>query len=304
MDVALLDSDKNDAYQVIIAVGGHDCSLSILAIDYNGSSRNSLGKFIPYATYQDVHPFQMTKVVFSPFFAPSTPSNGKVKPQYVRVASTSLGNSVSVETFELKPISSKAGTRHILQSASAARVYTVLTTVATAFIVLMFALMVQSLIDPEGNLTKGIIPASFRNAAGGFSPPGAVFNAAQSASASLEAATDGVKVPVAKATHRIRDLLHLHRSSDEEKAVVIHDDPDTDASLSTEVHADTEEVVKRHTEAKTWDELSHAERRKWKNKLVDAGVWAVEEGETILKGIFFSEAAGIVRHMAEGVLNA
>ncbi|KAH7139275.1 hypothetical protein B0J11DRAFT_516470 [Dendryphion nanum] len=306
MDVALLDSDKKDAYQAVVAVGGHDCSLSIFTIDYNGSSRNSLGKFISFATYRDVHPFQMTKVVFSPFFAPITSSTGKAKPQYLRVASTSLGNSVSVETFELKTTSSNAGTRHILQSASSARIYTVITTVATAFIVLMFALMVQSLIDPEGNLTKNIIPASFRNSASGLQPPGVVFDAAHSASAKIEAAADGVKVPVVKTSNRIRDLLHLHHPSKgadaQRKALVIHDDPDTKSTLSTELHADTEEVVKRHTEAKTWDELSHAEQKKWKNKLVDAGVWAVEEGETILKGIFFSEMGGIVRHVAEAAL--
>jgi hypothetical protein len=166
----------------------------------------------------------------------------------------------------------------------------------------MLAFMIQSLIDPEGNLTKNIIPKSMQNAAGRLQAPGGRVEEARRAKLS----TDGIEVPVAKAAHRLRDLLHLHRSEGEEdsqKALVIHHDPELGSSLSTEVHASSEDVIKKHTEAKTWEELSHAERKRWKDKLIDAGMWTVEEGETILKSIFFGQMGGLVGQVAQGVMH-
>ena len=163
--------------------------------------------------------------------------------------------------------------------------------------------MVQSLVDPEGKLTKNLIPASLQNAAGRMQAPGGMLEDSQGAKLS----TDGIEVPVAKAAHRLRDLLHLHRSSGDEhasqKALVIHHDPELGSSLSTEVHASDEDVVKKHDQAKKWDELTHEQRQRWREKLVDAGIWTMEEGETILKSIFFGQLGGIVGQVAQGVLN-
>ncbi|KAF2738155.1 hypothetical protein EJ04DRAFT_460039 [Polyplosphaeria fusca] len=293
MDVAILDADSEGSYQVVVAVGAIDISLSIYTIDYNGVSK-SLSSFHSLATYREVHPLQMTKVVFSPFFSPwvsAQASPGKKPgPQYLHLASTSLGNSISVETFTLEPISSKPRARYVLITSTSRTIYKTATFFVAAFVVLVLALLVQSMIYPEGSLTRGLMPQNVRGAAG---------NADSSALADM--------APESAKAHRIRDIVHLHRENTHKdlppKALVIHDDPDTDSSLSTEVHADTDEVVKRHTEAKTWDDLSHTEQKKWKQKLVDAGMWAVDEGETILKGIFFSEMGGIVGQMAQGIMN-
>jgi hypothetical protein len=166
----------------------------------------------------------------------------------------------------------------------------------------MLALMVQSLVDPQGNWTKGIIPSHLQNAASSYKAPGIYMEEARA-----RAAMNEHLGPVAEATQRIRDLLHLHRQAEHEdapeKALVIHHDPETGSSLSAEVHDGPDDVVKRHTEAKKWEELSHEERQRWRDKLVDAGMWAVEEGETILKGIFFSQAGALVGHVAQGVMD-
>ena len=109
--------------------------------------------------------------------------------------------------------------------------------------------------------------------------------------------------PIVKTVHRIQDLLHLHKSdlaSGQQKALVIHHDSDS-ASLSTEVH-DAEHVVREQTQVKKWEELSHEERVFWQRKLSDAGMWAANEGETILKGIFFGNIAGLVGAAAHGVV--
>lgn len=166
----------------------------------------------------------------------------------------------------------------------------------------MLALMVQSLLDPQGNWTKGIVPAQLQNAASNYKAPGLLMEEAR-AKATLEEQTSAF----AEATQRIRDLLDLHgkpeRKDSPEKALVIREDAETGSTLSAEVHDGPEDIVKRHTEAKKWEELSQEERKRWRDKLVDAGMWAVEEGETILKGIFFSQAGAMVGHVAQGVLN-
>ncbi|KAF2793951.1 hypothetical protein K505DRAFT_407775 [Melanomma pulvis-pyrius CBS 109.77] len=302
MDVCWLDSDGAGDYQIVVAVGGIDISLVVLTIDYHA---HSLGSIHQYAVYRDVHDLQMTKLALSPFFSPwASPESSPTKRpghQWLRLASTSLGNTISVETFQLHPVSTGPRARYQLSSAKSRYMAKGATYTVFAIVLAVVALLMQSLLDPEGNLTDRLVPQSLRNSAG-ISPPGAMGDELRFPGAKM--VPNAVKAPVVRTTHRIRDLLHLHHSQDaEQKAVVIHHDPDTDSSLSTEVHADTDEVVKRHTEAKKWEELSHAEQKRWKEKLTGAGMWAVEEGETILKGIFFSQAGNFVGQIAQGVIN-
>ncbi|KAF2000100.1 hypothetical protein P154DRAFT_492673 [Amniculicola lignicola CBS 123094] len=305
MDTSLLDADSDGAYQAVVAVGGIDISLQVYIIDYHGKSRNSLGSFHSFINICDVHPLQMTKLTFSPFFSPWTSPQAsearKPGPQYLRLASTSLGNTISVETFELQPYSKKSKSRYILSSASSRNIHKGAIYFTIAFVALVIAVMISSFIDPEGTLTEGIVPQSLRDRMGSMKPPGVLVDEARVAG--VNAMPDGVKVPAARPTQRLRDLLDLHQGEDQQKALVFHHDPETESPLSAEVHADTEEVAKKHTEAKTWEELSREERKRWTQKLSDAGMWAVEEGETVLKGIFFSEAGGLVGQIAQGVLH-
>jgi len=53
-DVALLDADANGAYQIVVAVGGIDVSLSVYTIDYHGFAQDSLSHLYKYATYDEV----------------------------------------------------------------------------------------------------------------------------------------------------------------------------------------------------------------------------------------------------------
>jgi prolactin regulatory element-binding protein len=171
-----------------------------------------------------------------------------------------------------------------------------------AVVVAALALMIQSLIDPEGNLTKGLVPASLQNTAGNTF--GEVLRAKRHA-----AALNNANTPAIKVERRIRDLLHLQNpplgseASQSEKALVIHHDPEFGAELQTEVHeGGHESVLKKHTEAKKWDDLSKEDQLRWKEKLQDAGVWTIQEGETILKSIFFGQIGGLVGQVAQGVL--
>lgn len=235
------------------------------------------------------------QVVFSPFYK-SEATTGK--PQFLRLASTSIGNTINVDTFELVP----ENNRLVLQTARTRRMLSAATYIVIAVVVLALALMIQSLIDPAGNLTKGIVPLSLQDTAG------RTFGEAHRAKRHA-AALNNANTPAIKVERRIRDLLHLHnppldsQAPQTEKALVIHHDPDSGAELQTEVHeGGHESVLKKHTEAKKWDELSKEDQLRWKEKLQDAGIWAVEEGETILKSIFFGQIGGLVGQVAQGVL--
>jgi len=293
LDVSLLDADSDGAYQIVIAVAGIDVSLSVYTMDYRGD--DSLSHFHHYATYDNVHEQSITKVVFSPFLKPETTTG---KPQYLRLASTSLGNSVSVETFTLTLHKS----RHVLQTGRTRTLHSAATYLAIAMVVAAMALMLQSLVDPSGHVTNGLIPQSLRDAAG------KTFGEGHRAKRHA-AALNNADTPAIKFERRIRDLLHLHNPpmgsthSVQEKAIVVHHDPDMDGDLSTDVLESHEDALKKHVEARRWDELSKEEQTAWKSKLTDAGMWAVGEGETILKSIFFGQIGGLVGQVAQGVLN-
>ena len=88
-------------------------------------------------------------------------------------------------------------------------------------------------------------------------------------------------------------LTHRHKSS--EKALISSDSHlivrGTGTSLSTEAHHDAEQLSKQ---GRRWEDLKHDEREIWKKRLAEAGEWTLEQGETVLKGIFFGEVGGIV----------
>jgi prolactin regulatory element-binding protein len=243
----------------------------------------------------------MTKVVFSPFYKPDVPTGRKAPPQYLRLASTSLGNSISCETFPLQHI----GSRYVLQTARSRNISTAATYLVITMVVAVMALLIQSLIDPEGSLTKGILPASLSNAASHHKTFGETLRDKRH-----EAVLNNADSPVVKTSQRIADLLHLHLPhvlsdthssgpSPQQKALVIHHDSE---AISTEIHEGDEAVLKRHATAKRWEDLSKEEKKLWKEKLSDAGMWAVGEGETILKSIFFGQIGGLIGQVAEGVL--
>jgi prolactin regulatory element-binding protein len=243
-----------------------------------------------------VHPLQISKVTFSSFV------KEKSGPQYLRLASTSLGNTISVETFTATEISvGTAKSRHVIQTARTRQLYATATYLVIAMVVAAVALMIQSLLDPEGVVTRGLVPAQFRNYAG------KTFGEAHRAKRH-EAVLNNANTPAVQVERRIRDLLHLHNpplgsaSPQTEKALVIHHDPETGDALSTEVHDGHESVLKKHTEARRWDDLSMEEQMQWKQKLSDAGMWAVGEGETILKSIFFGQIGGLVGQVAQAAL--
>ncbi|KAF1983394.1 hypothetical protein K402DRAFT_396633 [Aulographum hederae CBS 113979] len=340
LDVCTLDADPvTGARQIAVAVAGNDISICVLAIDYYGTKSNALGPFRVVNTYRDVHPASITSIAWSPFHSPylvpesppksgsSSPNSKKKKgkrspepvrkqvvdpgPQYLRLASTSMGNTIVVDTFTLDAISttaepgskSKPNPRHILLSSSSALLNSVSSVLLLGFGFLMALVVLQSFLDYQyaneegGGLT--IFPDSVRRIVGLGSRSGGVWEGSV-----LQNAPQAVASPLVETHHKLQDLLHHiipshHSSSDpkaKDKAIILRANPEegTGMEISTELHHTTPEEVVKREDAKRWEQLSESEKSVWRQRVSKAGKWGVEEVETVLKGVLFSEYAGAV----------
>ncbi|KAL1302459.1 hypothetical protein AAFC00_002851 [Neodothiora populina] len=334
LDVCALDADKKGNRQFVVAVAGQDISICVYTIDFNAITR-TFSSFRKFTTLRDVHPLQMTTLTFSTFHSPvRTPisrsdevKNGERKstspvpahpgPQYIKLCSASMGNTVVVETMALTPLEpEKRDSRYVLSHPSDAKFRRNAFIIVISFIVLVSSILLQSLFFPDTTPITSLlpIPDSVRSllshpasVSDGFGRSGrekiavlagSASSAASSASASASSASD-------YAGQKISDLLHLHFSSSssssspdsQTKALVVRDGM-TDSSVSLDVISDRQEFLRRDTQAREWSQLAEHEKQAWKQRLVAAGHWSVEEGERVLKGILFSSWAGMVGQVA------
>ncbi|KAI9818562.1 MAG: hypothetical protein M1827_000621 [Pycnora praestabilis] len=279
LDVAVLDADSSGLRQIVVAVAGQDVSIELLTLDY--AFTKGLSKFRHYSTLRDVHPLQVTKIAFSKVYPPKEAASNAIA-QYLKLASTSMGNTVIVHTFPLTriPLGHRSKTPRYVLVAPSEALQTGFSLFLSLFMVIFGAMFLQALLEVRGG-----------------TPPylGVVDR--------FPALKDWVAVPyvledssIVKSTKQgLRYLLSQRgNNGDGIKAIIVRDS-------ATEVSADVyndEEVVR--SEAKRWEELKHHERESWKKRLVDAGEWAVEEGESVFKGVFFAQIAGAVGQAARG----
>ena len=106
-------------------------------------------------------------------------------------------------------------------------------------------------------------------------------------SEAVESAVSGAESVQKKLS--LRKLLHHHRQADSQnpakKAIIVRDE-------GKELKAGLHDEGKG--EGKRWEDLSGVERERWKKRLVEAGEWTVDEGEAVLKGVFFGTLAAAV----------
>ncbi|KAI5793113.1 hypothetical protein EDC01DRAFT_85371 [Geopyxis carbonaria] len=129
-DAAALAADGSS----VIAVAGADQSVEILAIDTD--------RITSAGSHRDVHPFQITKVVFSPPPpAPASYQEGNVEQEtpIIRLATTSMGNTVVVFTLPL--LATRQGFR-LLQTGSVAK-QTAISVLLSLVLVVFFAILLQ-----------------------------------------------------------------------------------------------------------------------------------------------------------------
>lgn len=333
LDVCSLDSDKAGNKQVVVAIASHDISIPIYTLDYNANT-HTFAKFKRFTTLNDVHPLQMTCLRFSPFHSPvrapppetdkqgnALPAKNPVHPgpQYIKLCSTSMGNTVVVDTFALLP-SQPADrlSRYVLLHPSDELRQRTTYGVLIGFAVLIFAVLLQSMYstDPYAPGLADFIPlpaswqrtlahpANIADSMGrkGWEP---IIDAASSVSSAASSVTSAVPSAASSVMNaprvKIADLINMNfalpgGSNPEDKAVIVRDEGEgKNLALSM---WDKQEYLKQDEKAKHWHELNDEEQHVWRKRLVDAGHWTVEEGETILKGVLFSSWAGFVGRVA------
>ena len=101
MDVCELSHSPAGDYQIMVAVAGQAGSIEILSLDYSAS--RGLSAFKPYVTLKEVHGGSITKLTFSTFSPPELPVTKDTLPQYVKLASVSVAQTVVVHTLPLSP---------------------------------------------------------------------------------------------------------------------------------------------------------------------------------------------------------
>lgn len=334
LDVCSLDADEVGNKQIVIAIASHDISIPVYTLDYHADT-HTFGKFKLFSTIRNVHPLQMTCLRFSNFHSPvrALPMKKDEKgnviparnpphpgPQYIKLCSTSMGNTVVVDSFALLPLKpNDRNTRYVLLHPSDVARQRTTYGVLGGFIVLVFAILLQSMFssDPFAPSFADIIPlpaswqrtlaypATFADSVGqkGWEP---IADAASAVSSAVPSAASAVSsaIPEALASPgtKIADLLDMHfalpggSSSPEEKAVVVRDQGEGKALA---VHlADKKEYLKQDEKARHWHELDEETKKAWRNRLSEAGHWTIEEGEAILKGVVFSSWAGLVGRVA------
>lgn len=324
--VASLTESQQGEKQTVIAVAGQsgdDSSIEILTIDYSQDS--GMGTFRPYSFLKGIHNGPLTGLVFSNFIGPSLPVAGDVGPQSLRLASVGVDQTVVVHHLPLRPFppTYTKTPRYVLIPPG--RSETVQTTFSVFFalvVVGLVAFLMQAFCEIRGAVPPMLGAADWLSPgmrdiiarpyifADGIPNPKSIASeipvAMHSATEKLKDATseipsvDDITEEISSAAsdlkQKLKDLVEENSGLETPKAIIVRE-----ASLgeiSTEVLHDTE-LIQAET-LKRWDELSEAQKKSWKRKLVDAGHWAEHQGENVLKGILFSQMAGIVGNVVAG----
>lgn len=127
------------------------------------------------------------------------------------------------------------------------------------------------------------------------------------ASSSISSLTSSAVPRASAASHHVRDLLSRHYNYRQQQPpdkdvhhMVIHDDEES-GKLKAGFHRPGAEGS--GAGVKKFEELSKKEKEIWKQRLREAGVWAVDEGEAVLKGVFFGSVAGAVGAAVRGAMD-
>lgn len=283
-----------DYTQFVIAVVGQDVSISLFKVDLQVEGRvSNLSKIKPFRTLKSVHPFPITNITFSNFTPPEHPITAITPPQYLKLASVSVGNTAIVHTLPLFPVplSVKRGQsktpRYVVAVPSSAATFGFVS-ILTFLAVALMAILCQSILEVRGAVrpflnATSYIPVEWQPLlAKPYYVPGG----------STEAAVRG---PDSLASLPLRDLVERAKVQGE-GIVIVHDMPELEG-VKASLHPEEDEGSHG---GKTWEDLSHDEKQTWKKKLKDAGHWAEDFGETVLKSVVFGELAGVVGQVVQG----
>lgn len=330
LSVAHLDaSSPSGIDQHAIAVAGADTSITLLTLDRFISSPKGKVKFRAHSFLPTVHPTSITSLAFSTFTPPST--IWKDTPaQYLKLASTSIAHTCVVHTLPLSPYPSppKPNTmaRYLLTPPTRSNIaQNTVSTLVALFAIALGAFFLQAFTEIRGGTpeylgAKGWLSESVHNwiarpymfedgyASAASDYFGSQMSAASASASAVSAAAappfHAVESAASKAQRKLglRDLLRQRNvgsdtsdSANEGTDIIVRHAPNEggETALSAELRR-ANEVVEGEHKAKRWEELAGHEKDVWKDRLVNSGQWTLEEGESLLKGIFFSGLAHVV----------
>ncbi|PWY70174.1 hypothetical protein BO70DRAFT_365469 [Aspergillus heteromorphus CBS 117.55] len=279
------DSD-NQQQQAAIAISGSDQSIEILMLEFNpNASRNGCGPLRRFTTLRDVHPFAMTKLCFSSFHPPSHPVAPETPPQYIKLASVSMGNTVVVHTLPLSPCPPASRyPRYVLSMPGESETWTNLTSsVAAIFSILTVCIVLQAFTEIRGATPPYLgatdwLPPNIRDAiARPYYAPLPVLSPHLSPNPKAD--------PPRGWAQSLRDQV----TSDH--TILIHCNPDTNTLL---VDSADQATLQGQIEPgpRRWEELSEENRFEWIQQLTHAGYEPLEpdsDPESILDGVLLGE---------------
>ena len=281
--VCPLRSAATEDFQAVLAVASNAGSIEILSLNY--SPAKGMSRFLPFVALKAVHSTPTTALSFSNFIPPAMPISGETRPQSIQLASTSVSGDVVVHTLPLEPYPPRSQRpSYVLAAPGTSDVtQTIFSVFMATFVIAIAAFLLQAFSE-----IRGAVPPTL-GAADWLSPP------LKQLIHRPYIFADGPLMPseipvVATVTQKLHEIVAEHASAETPKAIVVRDEGN--GELSTEVRHDAE-VVHEETLRK-WEDLQEHEKEGWKQKLSDAGHWTASQGENVLKGILFSEWAGIV----------
>lgn len=280
--------------QFVVAVAGNDSSISLYTLEHQtSSSLNLLINLHPFHTLKEVHgQDNISGLAFSTFTTPKT----HIRPQHVKLASTSLQKTVSVHSIPLKKFVDMQTPRNRKGPPRPVRYIVAMRSrgpspqplmITLAVIVLILAIVGQSVKEMYGVGKPVIFSQRFLPSWHGSlrhpkaQPPFFFEDKLISSLAEVgKVLGSGEKLVLLEADH---------------PAIVEGDGEQTTKKLQVDVH-DSD----AHGSARAWDELHANEQDAWKEKLRDAGAWTQGMGESVFKGVFFGELAGVVGRVVAG----
>ncbi|KAK5046243.1 hypothetical protein LTR84_008386 [Exophiala bonariae] len=320
LDVCTLTESEQGEKQFVIAVASQSSFIELLTIDY--SSDYGLAAFRPYTVLEEVHNGPLTRLVLSNYNGPSSPVAKDAGPQSIRLASVGVDQFVTVHYLPLRPLpATKNKTpRYVLMLPSRFdSIQTIFSAVVALMSVAIVALLLQAFCEIRGasppilGATDWLSPRVQSYIARPYYFAESIPHAQTQVSLAAESVTqklkdvqtqipgvDDVKTTVedviSDVNQKLADLVETNSELETPKAIVVRDAGV--GEISTELHHDAE-LIKEEA-LKKWEELSDSQKKGWKRKLKDAGHWAEGQGESILKGILFSELAGAVGEFVRG----
>ncbi|KAI9037352.1 uncharacterized protein KD926_000559 [Aspergillus affinis] len=293
LDVCLLSPNSDAQQQTAIAVAGSDQSIEILTFESN-PLQGTHGKCRSYTSLYEVHPFSLTKVCFSPFTSPPQPVSPETPPQYIKLASLSLGNTVVVHTLPLAPSPpSSRNPRYVLVPPYDLDAWTsISSSLAAIFSILAVCFLLQAFTEIRGVMPPYLgatewLPLNIRDSIARpyyAPPPHPLQQSSLTSSALPTIVTDSP-------TLTLRDLVRdnspiVGEDYSQSQTVRVSWDSERNEPLvdSVSISQETENLLR-------WDGLSEQDRTLWTQRLTESGHWTSDDddAETLLRSVLFDQ---------------